>query len=89
MKSLKILSGVSSATFSISTPPSELTISTSRSLDAVEHDAQVELALDLEALLDEDALDLLPVRSRLVGDEVHAEHLLGRRAAPRRAPSRP
>ena len=34
MNSLKMRSGVSSATFSISTPPSGLTISTGRSLDA-------------------------------------------------------
>ena len=32
----------------------------------------------LQALLDEHALDHLPGRPRLVGDEVHAEHLRGR-----------
>ena len=45
---------------------------------AVEDDAQVQLALDAEPLLDEDALDVLARWSRLVGDQVHADHLLGR-----------
>ena len=73
-------SGVSSATFSISTPPSGLTISTEPLGGAIEDDAQVELALDLQALLDEHALHLLARRPGLVGDEVHAEDLLGGRA---------
>jgi hypothetical protein len=46
---------------------------------AIEDDAQVELADDLEALLDENAPHDLPGRPRLVGDEVHAEDLRGGR----------
>jgi hypothetical protein len=42
----------------------------------VDHDAQVQLAFDLEALLNEDAADLLPFRARLVRDQRHADHLL-------------
>ena len=60
MNSLKIRSGVSSATFSISMPPSGLTMSTSRSVARSRTMPEVELALDLEALLDEHALHLLP-----------------------------
>ena len=43
---------------------------------AIEDDAEVELALDLQPLLDQHALDDLPRRPGLVGDEVHAEDLL-------------
>ena len=76
MYSLKIFSGVSSATFSISTPPSWLTISTEPLARAIEHDAEVELAFDAQSLLDQHALDHLPRRAGLVGDEIHAEDLL-------------
>ena len=56
MNSLKMRSGVSSATFSISTPPSGLTISTGRSLERSMTMPEVQLALDLQPLLDEHAL---------------------------------
>ena len=76
MNALKMRSGVSSATFSISTPPSGLTISTGRSVDAVDDETQVELARDLEPLLDEHAADDPALGPGLVGDERHAEHRL-------------
>ena len=40
---------------------------------------QVALALDVAAFLDVDALDFLAGRAGLLGDELHAEHLLGGR----------
>ena len=40
---------------------------------AIEHDAHVELALDAQALLDEDALDHLTVGAGLIGHEPHAD----------------
>jgi len=45
--------------------------------DTVEHDAQIELAVDSRGLLDEQALHLLALRTRLVGDELHAQDVLG------------
>jgi hypothetical protein len=45
--------------------------------DAVEGDAEVELAGDVHALLDEQALDLLALGAGLDGDQGGAEHLLG------------
>jgi len=44
---------------------------------AVDQHTQVELALDVAAGLDIDALDFPPPRSRLLGDERHADHLAG------------
>ena len=44
---------------------------------AVDDDAQVELPGHLQALLDEDALDDAAVGAGLVGDQRHAEHVLG------------
>ena len=61
MNSLRIRSGVSSATSSMSMPPSGLTIITGLLGGAIEHDAQIQLALDLQPFLDEHALhDLRP-----------------------------
>ena len=44
---------------------------------AVEHDAEIELAVDGSGLFDEQALHLLALRAGLVRDELHAEDLLG------------
>ena len=78
MYSLKIRSGVSSATFSMSMPPAALTMITGRSRRAIEHDAEIQLALDLQPLLDQHAPDLLPFGTGLMRDERHAEHLARR-----------
>jgi hypothetical protein len=45
---------------------------------AVHHEREVQLALDGEALLDEQALDLLALGARLRGDEHLAEDVVGR-----------
>ena len=45
---------------------------------AIENDAQVQLALDAEPLLNEDALDNLAFRAGLVGHQPHPDHV-GRR----------
>ncbi len=45
-------------------------------------DAEVELALDLQPFLDQDAADLLAGGARLIGDELHADHVLRRRLRP-------
>src|SRR5207237_6991904 len=45
---------------------------------AVDHETEIQLALDLESPFDEHALDLLALRSGLVGDQVHPDHLLRR-----------
>ena len=78
MKALKMRSGVFSATFSISTPPSGLAIRTGRSRRAVDDDAEVELALDVKPFLDEHAADRPAFGPGLVRDERHAEHRLAR-----------
>jgi hypothetical protein len=44
---------------------------------AIEHDAEIELAVNGCGLLDEQALDLLARGSGLMGDELHAENVLG------------
>ena len=56
---------------------------------AVEHHAEVELARDLEALLDEQALHLLALGAGLVRDELHAEDRARPRPRRRRGSSRP
>ena len=50
------------------------------SLDAIDDEAEVQLALDLQPLLDEHAPDYLPFGPGLVGHERHAEHSLGGRS---------
>src|SRR5262249_6078622 len=45
----------------------------------IEHETEIQLALDLQALLDQHAADPLTVRPRLVRDQIHAEHLFRRR----------
>ncbi len=50
---------------------------TSLRFGAVEHDAEIELAIDGRSLFDEQALHLLSLRAGLVRDELHAEDLLG------------
>ena len=44
---------------------------------AIDDDAQIELALDLQSFFDQHAADLAPLRSGLMRDERHPEHLLG------------
>jgi chemotaxis signal transduction protein len=56
---LRILSGVSAATFSISMPPSVEAMRTG-TRRAVDDDPEVVLLLDVERLLDEDAPDSRP-----------------------------
>ncbi len=58
-------------------PPCLLTIITGSADRAVERDPEVELLGDVQGFLDEDLLDLLSVRARLVGDELHPEDLAG------------
>ena len=50
---------------------------TSLRCGAIEHDAEVQLAIDRRSLLDEQPLHLLALRAGLVRDELHAEDLLG------------
>ncbi len=45
----------------------------------VDHQAQIELAADVEALLHQHAANLAAFRSGLMRDEPHPDHLLGRR----------
>ncbi len=58
-------------------PPDFDAITTGRRRDAVERDAQVELAVDVEGLLDEDLLDDATGGPRLRRDQRHAEDALG------------
>ena len=44
---------------------------------AVDHDAQIELALGLDLLLDQHPLDDAPLGAGLVGDQAHADDLAG------------
>ena len=74
MNALKMRSGVSSATFSISTPPSGLDHQDGPLGRAIDDEAEVQLARDLEALLDEHAADDPALGPGLVRDERHAEH---------------
>ena len=46
---------------------------------AVDNHPEIQLALDLEPLLDEHALHFLACRPRLVGHELHADHVCGGR----------
>ncbi len=44
---------------------------------AVEHDAQIKLAIDGRGLLDQQPLHLLPLRAGLVRHQLHAQNVLG------------
>jgi hypothetical protein len=44
---------------------------------AIEHNAQIELTVDCRRFLDEQPLHLLTLRAGLVGDQLHAENVLG------------
>ena len=44
---------------------------------AVEHDAEIKLAIDGGGLFDQQPLDLLALRAGLVSDQLHAEDVLG------------
>ena len=79
--SLRIFSGCFAATSSISMPPSVDAITVTRPVARSSEHAEVELVLDREALLDEQALDLLALGAGLVRDELHAEDLLGASAS--------
>ena len=59
----------------MSMPPSVDAITVTRPVRAVEQHAEVVLVLDREALLDEQALDLLALGAGLRRDELHAEDL--------------
>ena len=74
---LMIFSGVRAATSSISTPPSVEAMKVTREVRAVDHHAEIELARDLAAVLDVDPAHLAARGPGLVGDERHAEHLVG------------
>ncbi len=67
-------------------PPSVDAMTATRPEAAVDDDAEVELARDVDALLDEQALDHLAAGPGLVRDELHAEDLLRRLARRRRRP---
>ena len=72
-----IFSGVLCATSSILTPPSvETTNDTSRGF-AVDQDREIELLVDVGAVLDVEPVDLLAVRAGLHRDQRRAQHLLG------------
>ncbi len=72
-----IADGSFAATSSMSMPPDFDAITTGRRRDAVERDAEVELAVDVEGLLDEDLLDDASRGPRLRSDQRHAEDALG------------
>ena len=76
MCSRRIFSGSLAATSSMSMPPAALAMMTGRRGRAVDQDAQIELALDLEPFLDEHAADLLALGAGLMRDQRHADHLL-------------
>ncbi len=57
-------------------PPAALPMMTGDGRRAVDQDAEIQLALDLEPLLDEHAADLPAFRSGLVRDQRHADQLL-------------
>ena len=58
-------------------PPAALAMTTGRAGRAIDEDAQIELALDLQPFLDQHAADLLAFGPGLMRDQRHAEHLLG------------
>ena len=65
------------ATSSMSMPPSALAISTGTPMRAVEDHAEVELPGGFGIGLDNQRLNLLPVRAGLLGHERILEHGLG------------
>ncbi len=71
----------------MSMPPAALAIITGLPDDAVEHEAEVQLARHLQTFFDEHATDDAPLGSGLMGDERHADHRLGKRLGIRRATS--
>ena len=76
MCSRRIFSGSLAATSSMSMPPAALAMTTGRRRRAIDQDAEIELALDLEPFLDQHAADLLAFGAGLVGDQRHPDHLL-------------
>ena len=76
MCSRRIFSGCFAATSSMSMPPAALAMMTGRRGGAIDEDAQIELAIDLEPFLDQHAADLPAFGAGLVRDERHADHLL-------------
>ena len=69
-----IFSGVFSATSSMSMPPAALAMMTGLPGRAIEDDAEIQLALHLEAFFDQHAPDDAPFGTGLVRDERHADH---------------
>ena len=47
-------------------------------LGPIQRDSQVQLALDIAGFFHQHLLDLLPLRTGLVGHQLHAENLFGR-----------
>ena len=66
-------SGVFSATFSISMPPAWLAMMTGASGGAIEHDAQIQLARNRQALLDQQPRHVPALGAGLVRDQGHAD----------------
>ena len=64
-----IFSGVSCATASMSMPPSVETTKATRDGRAVDQEREIELAVDVGAVLDVEAVDLLAGRAGLLGDQ--------------------
>ncbi len=62
--SVKILSGVSCATFSMSMPPSVEAMNATREVDAINERREIELAADVDSVLDIDASHGAPGRAR-------------------------
>ena len=79
MKTLRIFSGVSCATCSMSMPPSLEPISATFWVARSVSDGDVVLLLDVGAFLDQQAAHLLALGPGLVGLELHAEDLPGQR----------
>ena len=72
-----IRSGVSSATFSMSMPPSVEAITTLRRVGPIEENRQVELAGDVDALFDVEAVNLFAGGPGLDGHQGRTKHLPG------------
>jgi hypothetical protein len=79
-KTLRIFSGVSWATFSISMPPSEEAIIATGLGGAIGQRSNVVLLADVGTLFDQQATDLLADRPGLVRHQLHAEDLAGKLA---------